>query len=307
VLVTSLLAVGAGCDAPVPAPSRNAGSVGVTMRSRPIPAATGPASAAGDRSSGPAPDRDGSGSDSAEAEDAEGGSQLGNTEVRSFESAKRILSRAIYADHRTTLYCGCAYSESGRVDFASCGYVPKQDDKRANRLEWEHVVPAEAFGQSFAEWRVGSPECVDRKGRAFKGRECARKASLDFRHMEADLYNLFPEIGELNALRSNLPMGEIQDELREFGRCDVEIADGVFEPRAEVRGDVARTYLYMHTAYPKRGILSRKNRKLFAAWSELDPVDAWECERAGRIEKAQGNVNQIVAALCSKARLRTLD
>ena len=112
-----------------------------------------------------------------------------------------------------------------------------------------------------------------------------------------------PEIGELNALRSNLPMGEVQDETHPFGRCDVKLADNAFEPRPEVRGDVARTYMYMSAAYPKRGIISRKNQKLFAAWSEMDPVDGWECERARRIEKAQGNVNQILAALCSKAGL----
>src|SRR6266436_9092627 len=63
----------------------------------------------------------------------------------------------------------------------------------SKRLAWEHVVPAEAFGQSFPEWREGHPACVDSKGKAFKGRNCARKMATQFRYMEADLYNLtFP-------------------------------------------------------------------------------------------------------------------
>jgi deoxyribonuclease I len=302
-LLASMLVGGASCDVGVAAPSRNADSATTTVRSGPAPTAASRTSEPRPHASAPAPEVDTDESEPAEPADAGGNAQAGNTQVQSFEKAKRTLGRVINAEHRITIYCGCAYSTTGRMDFTGCGYVPKQDQERAHRLEWEHVVPAEAFGQSFPEWRDGSPECVNSKGHPFKGRECARKASVAFRYMEADMYNLYPEIGELNALRSNLPMGEVQDESHPFGRCDVKLADNAFEPRPEVRGDVARTYMYMNAAYPKRGIISRKNKKLFAAWSEIDPVDAWECERSRRIEKAQGNVNQILAALCSKAGL----
>jgi hypothetical protein len=33
-------------------------------------------------------------------------------------------------------------------------------------------------------------------------------------------------------------------------------------------------------------------------WSKSDPVDEWECERAKRIEKIQGNRNEIVREKC---------
>jgi len=35
----------------------------------------------------------------------------------------------------------------------------------------------------------------------------------------------------------------------------------------------------MDSAYPDRGIVSKKNRKMFEAWDKEDPVDDWECER----------------------------
>jgi deoxyribonuclease-1 len=54
----------------------------------------------------------------------------------------------------------------------------------------------------------------------------------------------------------------------------------------------------MDSAYPGRGIISNKNRKLFDAWNKSDPVDEWECERARRIEKKQGNRNEIVRVNC---------
>ena len=60
--------------------------------------------------------------------------------------------------------------------------------------------------------------------------------------MEADMYNLFPAIGEVNGLRSNYSMTIIKGEFREFGKCDVEIKKKI-ELRDEVRGDIARTYM----------------------------------------------------------------
>jgi deoxyribonuclease-1 len=202
-------------------------------------------------------------------------------------------AREVFAGHEHTFYCDCAYSGS-TVDLASCGYQPKKTRERAERLEWDHVVPAEAFGQSFVEWREGSPECVDRKGKPFKGRNCARKMALPFRFMEADLYNLQPESAEVNLLRSNYSMAMIPGEAREFGRCDLEIAGRKTEPRPDIRGDIARTYFYMNAAYPGRGIISRQNEQLFEAWDKEDPVDNWERERARRIEQIQGNRNPFV-------------
>ncbi len=116
------------------------------------------------------------------------------------------------------------------------------------------------------------------------------------------MYNLYPAIGEVNGLRSNYSMAMIPGELREFGVCDVEISRKKIEPRPEIRGDIARIYMYMDQVYPGRGIISGKNRKLFEAWSREDPVNEWECERARRIERIQKNVNQVLAVACSKMK-----
>ncbi len=92
----------------------------------------------------------------------------GNTTNDSFNKAKKILLREVYRDHRVTFYCGCPFNSEKQI--LSCdNYMPKKEGKRAHRLEWEHVVPAHAFGQSFPEWRNGHPECVSKKGKAFKG------------------------------------------------------------------------------------------------------------------------------------------
>lgn len=215
-----------------------------------------------------------------------------NRRIESFHKATQLAAR-VYVGHELTFYCGCPYTDK-TVDFTRCGYVPQGKPDTAKRLEWEHVVPAENFGRSFPEWRDGHPACVDKQGNAFKGRNCARKVSKVFRFMEADVYNLVPEAAETNRLRSNYDPAMIPEEQRAFGQCDLEIEHRTVEPRPEMRGDMARIYLYMDHAYPGRGMLSRQKRQLFEAWSKQDPVDDWERERAKRIERTQGNANPFV-------------
>ena len=194
-----------------------------------------------------------------------------NTQITSFSKSKKLLLK-VYKDNPFTLYCGCTF-KGKKPNLSSCGYIPKKDKKRANRIEWEHVVPAHAFGQSFSEWRNGHPKCVSKKGKKFKGRKCAQKMNEEYRRMQADMFNLYPAIGEVNGRRSNYSMAIIEGEKREFGKCDVEIKSRKVEPREEIRGEIARTYLYMDSVYPGRGIISKRKMKLIDGWNQSDHVD----------------------------------
>lgn len=243
----------------------------------------------------------------------------GNHGIRGFDEAKRELGR-IYAaaGQHVDLYCGCTFlAEPGRglrVDLSGCGYVSARDASRAERIEWEHAVPAAAFGHTFSEWREGHPRCVDSKGNKFHGRKCARVASAEFARIEADLHNLFPVVGEVNGLRGDLPMGVLDppEHTRarshagtassfRFGACQSAIERGVFLPRREVRGDLARAYKYMNASYPERGLIDDAHRPVFDAWDREDPPDAWERERNARIAAKQGNANTFIAGVSSAA------
>lgn len=226
----------------------------------------------------------------------------GNNQIKNFNVAKKI-SLELNEEYPFTVYCRCRY-EGKRVDLKSCGYEAQKDPRRAARLEWEHVVPAEAFGQSFSEWREGAPQCRHKKsGRRFKGRKCA-ETNAEFSRMEADLYNLWPIIGELNGLRSNYSMAEISGPSRTFGGCKAKIQNRKFEPEDQDKGLVARVYLYMESAYPGHGIISNKNRKLFEAWDKLHPPSEWECKRATVIARKQGNENPVLKSRCEPEKAR---
>jgi len=120
--------------------------------------------------------------------------------------------------------------------------------------------------------------------------------------MECDMYNLVPAVGEINSLRSNYSFAIVPVKEKQFGKCDVKISNRKIEPPDEVKGDIARIYFYMDNAYPNRGIVSTKNKRLFQAWDKKDPVDNWECERSKRIERIQGNSNQYVKRACINAK-----
>lgn len=221
----------------------------------------------------------------------------GNTTIDSFSKAKKLLQNEVYADHRETLYCGATYDADKSVN-APAGFATEKHVKRAKRIEWEHVVPAENFGRSFREWREGHPQCVNSKGKAFKGRRCAEKVVMEYRYMQADLYNLFPAIGAVNALRSNYTFTMLPGEEVDFGSCAMKIEDRKAEPPESSRGRIARTYQYMEDTY-RHFKMSRKTRQLMEAWSKIYPVSAWECRRAKRIAEIQGNTNQIVSEACA--------
>jgi deoxyribonuclease-1 len=240
----------------------------------------------------------------------------GNTRIATFEDAKRLLVR-LYLDHspRTDIYCGCPFGEAKghglRVDLAACGYATHKDEARAERIEWEHAVPAAKFGRTFAAWREGAPRCTDGHGKKFRGRACAKVASPEFAKIEGDMHNLFPAVGEVNGLRGDLPMGLREDDdgrthrgredaagasTIHFGKCASTVEGTMFLPRTEVRGDIARAYKYMNAAYPDHVALDEAHRALLDAWDADDPPDAWERERNRRITELQGNANPFVLA-----------
>lgn len=224
----------------------------------------------------------------------------GNTTNDSFSHSKKMLAQ-VYADHRITFYCGATYDAQGNVTLPA-GFETPKHEKRAGRIEWEHSLPAESFGQAFPEWREGSPECVDNKGKAFKGRKCAEKSNAEYRMMQSDMYNLYPAIGAVNAMRSNFNYAMLAGEPATFGTCDMKIADRKAEPPVRARGQIARTYFYMQDAYA-RYHMSHQQEQLMGAWDKQYPVDAWECTRARRIEQIQGNENKFVKAPCQAAGL----
>lgn len=88
-----------------------------------------------------------------------------------------------------------------------------------------------------------------------------------------------------------------------FGSCPMKISGNKVEPPERARGQITRSSLYMADSYGEHYRLSRQQQQLMQAWARQYPVDAWECRRASRIERLQGNENRFVKESCLSAGL----
>lgn len=206
-----------------------------------------------------------------------------------FSQAKRLLRQHVYNDQNAgadgTFYCGCDWSwvgkSGGQINLNSCGYKVGSQPERAARLEWEHTVAISAVGQQRQCWQRG-------------GRENCQKTDPVFNRIEADMHNLVPAIGEVNAIRSNINLGMVSGPSQNLGACATKVAvlHRAVEPRDEAKGMAARITFYMADRYNLR--LSKQQQQTLMAWDRQFPVSAWERERDRRIARAMGHSNPFV-------------
>ena len=218
---------------------------------------------------------------------------------QSFQEAKR-LAYEIFKDHPETLYCHCRYTANKEVDLTSCNLENLETKSNSHKLQFEHMMSAENMGKQFACWR--EPLCQDKKGKPYKGRRCCQKSDKTFRQAEAELYNLWPESGFINRLRSNYRFAEIPEGSTLQG-CNFKVDKlrRKVEPEDKVKGIVARAHLLMADKYHLR--LSKKQRKLFVEWNSRFMPSDWEREWAARIESIEGYSNPYIAQYPLKREL----
>ncbi|WP_404948379.1 endonuclease [Shewanella sp. SR44-3] len=212
----------------------------------------------------------------------------------SFRQAKKLAQHIYLTDlPLASFYCGCDIKVDGKKWqplFKNCGFKVRKQLKRAQRIEWEHVVPAWEFGHQMQCWQQG-------------GRKFCSKNNKEFNKMEADLHNLVPAIGEVNGDRSNYRFSEWNGRANQYGRCDmlVNFKDRKVQPPSNTRGAIARSYFYMQQRYGMR--ISSSQAKLFTAWDKQYAVNSIECKRDRLIAQSQGNHNEFVRQSCLKLGL----
>lgn len=155
-------------------------------------------------------------------------------------------------------------------------------------------------------------------------REEARRAGINTEHSwprskgtrggeaNSDLHHLFPTRERVNSIRGSDPFGEIQDSDTErwfFEEQELSTipSDNIidqfsesnseqFEPRENVKGDLARAQFYVFTIYKDQvdaGFFSRAKEAL-CKWDIQDPVDEQEMSRNKKIKAVQGNDNPFI-------------
>lgn len=215
-----------------------------------------------------------------------------------FSKAKRV-AKHLFQAHRKTIYCSCSYDQYGIVDLKSCGMLSIKRSRRAKRIEWEHIVPAEAFGHHFKCWR--EKVCRKKNGKSYRGRKCCEKIDKQFRHAEAELYNLWPAVGAVNQYRSNYRFTDISSS--EFKKANyfygcpiIKVKTPGQKPKIAIQGEnkgvVARAYLFMHDKYNLR--MSKQQQRMFQAWDEQFKPTDWELTWAKKVAEIEGYSNPYI-------------
>ncbi|HIC43262.1 MAG TPA: hypothetical protein EYO73_02915 [Sulfurimonas sp.] len=223
---------------------------------------------------------------------------------KNFDKAKEMSIRLYHTNHLLTFYTNTELEATVRIrskmfpkkstlslrlDLVDNPYYGTKYKKRGETVEWEHITPASWFKSAnqeiFNAWELGNEQCVTRKGNVYKGRKCAQKVSKLFNLMEADMYNLVPVIGALNAMRSDKEFGIIEGEKREFGNIDIEINKSTIEVSENKRGDVARVLLYMNDTYGVQFPNHSETLQMLYSWNFNDPEDEWEVKKKKLLTK----------------------
>lgn len=231
-------------------------------------------------------------------------SQAQNIHITSFSKSKKILQNDIYSDYFKTVYCASTYHPKSKKILTYPLFFDRTImQNRSDRIEYEHIVPAENFGGILPEWKNGHNSCQT-KGKPYKGRRCAEKTNRLFKLMQADMYNLYPAIGSVNGVRSNKQFVQLPRFVpSSFGTCHFKISDNLAEPPNRAKGIVARTYLYFDEVYFPHFKLNHEQTALMIDWHIKYPVTQWECIRTYRIEQIQKSENLITKQACQKANL----
>jgi len=187
--------------------------------------------------------------------------------IKDYKTARsEFLFTQLYVNSGESLYCGTS--------------IPFPETEK---LTGEHVYAA--------DWMASHFGCDSRMS-------CSH---LDYKRAEADLHNLWPEIGRINSSRNSLFYAEIDDSLNarrhthlclDFERTSSSSHIGAkVEPRDSAKGNIARSIFYMHVEY---GLPLYGMKTMLKKWNRTDPPGEHEYWRNERIFELQGIRNKFI-------------
>lgn len=121
----------------------------------------------------------------------------------------------------------------------------------------------------------------------------------------ADLHHIRPSDASVNSSRGNKPYGYSNGGTPKYGSNPATGYLGgtynstYFEPRDEVKGDVARICLYVYVRWGSDWGADKitevfQSVDVLLEWCEMDPVDTWEMGRNEVVQDIQGNRNVFI-------------
>lgn len=199
----------------------------------------------------------------------------------------------------------------------------KKTDAKPNGKVWDMYSNKREF--TFGTDQAGS---YSKEGDVYNREHSFPKSWFNDEYpMYTDLFHLYPTDGWVNGQRGNDPFGEAgpgykssANEFSKWGsaKSDLGYSGKVFEPNDEYKGDFARTYFYMVTAYETYKVngngatkqitswncpmldgktypgLSDWALNMLLKWAKQDPVSEKEINRNNTVYGIQNNRNPFI-------------
>jgi endonuclease I len=205
------------------------------------------------------------------------GAQSEQTKHSTYDKARSVYWAEIYPP-----------LASGSAEYSEL-YCAQKFRKNNPNLTLEHAYPA--------GWIAGARKCGTRK-------EC-QDNDEKFGFIEADFQNLFPAGRRANIARSNNLYGELPDSaFRPIANCPLKVDTdaNIAEPRAIVRGNVARAIFYMAVTYDLP--IDRTMLPVLLEWHRADPVTKDERRLHDLKGAAQETTNDFITGKRNPAKVK---
>ncbi|MAV64969.1 MAG: hypothetical protein CMG00_07245 [Candidatus Marinimicrobia bacterium] len=176
----------------------------------------------------------------------------------------------------------------------------------------------------YTNYSVNLPNGVDASTHLYNnGMNCEHTWPQSFgaisEPQKSDMHHLRPCKSNVNSARGNMPFGESNDnQTYKWYWQNVESTNipnsqidqysernttaQIFEPREDVKGDIARGMFYFYTLYSDEEIVIESGgdsffsiqKNILLDWNNYDPPDDFEITRSNLIANIQGNLNPFV-------------
>ena len=189
-------------------------------------------------------------------------------------------------------------------------------DKRADGKVWDMYSNCSfTFGTHQDSGSGGTSECQYYNREHSMPKNWFNETKEDTTYMYSDLFHLYPTDKYVKNQRGNYQFGETSSTATTYGNGSklgnstfAGYTGTVFEPIDEYKGDFARTYFYMVTAYENRinswisgqlagnkyPGLSNWSISLLLKWNAQDPVSTKETNRNNAVYGIQKNRNPFI-------------
>ena len=193
-----------------------------------------------------------------------------------------------YQDQRKTFLCEQPFTQKGKVNLKYCQRCPKIE----SNIQWMPVVSHQQLANQLNCFN--NKICINKQNKTFKGLKCCFEHDTNYRKASLDLHNFVPELSYIKQQRRHFSFGTISGKADRTTDCTVHVdtkAKVIHTPK-NVRGMVARAYLYMRKEYYLH--LSDEEVALYQMWHREYPASSWEKVRNEKIFAIQGNRNPYV-------------